>query len=112
MIDLTFLKKFSKGNTVKMKRYISMYLEGTPVIIANMAQNVKEQDWEHLRINAHSLKPQAEFMGDSALHSVLIEIEIAVKDKRNDSLEALFLKAKQLYEASEGLLNNHLETLT
>jgi hypothetical protein len=43
---------------------------------------------------------------------VLIEIEIAVKDKRNDSLEALFLKAKQLYEASEGMLNNHMETLT
>ena len=44
-----------------MKRYISMYLQEAPNILERMQQNLDDKDYANLAINAHSLKPQAEW---------------------------------------------------
>jgi HPt (histidine-containing phosphotransfer) domain-containing protein len=67
MVDLAFLKKFAKDDPQKMKRYISLYLEVAPNTLEEMKRNLENEDWEQLRINAHSLKPQADFMGIESL---------------------------------------------
>jgi HPt (histidine-containing phosphotransfer) domain-containing protein len=90
MIDLTFLKKFTKDDPLKMKRYISLYLDVAPKTFEEMQRNLNNRDWERLRINAHSLKPQADFMGINSLKDELIKIEEAVKENDLEDIEKLF----------------------
>jgi len=90
MIDLTFLKKFTKGDSEKMKRYISLYLEVASQTFEEMKRNFDDKDWEQLRINAHSLKPQADFMGIPTLKNELIEIEEAVKVNKVSNISEHF----------------------
>ena len=111
MVDLTFLKQFTKDDSKKMKRYISLYLDVAPKTFEEMESNIKNADWQQLRINAHSLKPQADFMGISALKAALVHIEEAVTHNQLDGLEKIFLEAKKLSESSVHLLENQLEGL-
>ncbi len=111
MVDLTFLKKFTKNDAQKMKRYIGLYLDVAPKTFEEMKRNLKNEDWEQLRINAHSLKPQADFMGIISLKDELIKIEEAVKAKENEILETLFSTSHKIAADSEIILKNMLEQL-
>ncbi len=111
MIDLTFLKKFTKDNPQKMKRYISLYLDVAPKTFEEMQRNLKDADWEQLRINAHSLKPQADFMGIDRLKEELIKIEEAVKTNNFDILENLLNTSLKIAADSEIILKEMLEQL-
>ena len=48
MVDLSFLERFTKGDTHKMIRYIRIYLDIAPDAFEQMGQHVVDQDWEHL----------------------------------------------------------------
>ena len=108
MVDLSFLEKFTKGNTHKMKRYISMYLDTAPETFERMQQNISDKSWPELAINAHSLKPQAEFMGIGTLKELLIELENKVKSDQLEGMETLFTQAKGIHDESEKLLEDYL----
>lgn len=112
MIDLSFLKKFTKSDPRKMKRYISLYLEAAPGTFDEMQQNLETRDWEQLRINAHSLKPQTDFMGISSLKEVLIEIEEAVRFNQLNDIESLVCAAYAIHLVSEKELKRVLEHQT
>ena len=109
MVDLSFLKKFTNNNTSKMKRYISMYLNTAPESVEKMKQNIADKAWTDLAINAHSLKPQAEFMGINSLKEVLIEIETRVKEDQLNELQNLFKKAKSIHDESETVLQKFMD---
>lgn len=109
MIDLTFLKKFTKDDPKKMKRYIGLYLDVAPKTFEEMKRNLANEDWEQLRINAHSLKPQADFMGIDSLKEELIKIEEAVKANNFDILENLFSTSFKISADSESLLKEMLD---
>jgi HPt (histidine-containing phosphotransfer) domain-containing protein len=111
MVDLTFLKKFTKDDTQKMKRYISLYLDVAPKTFEEMQRNLKDGDWEQLRINAHSLKPQADFMGIVSLKEELIKIEDAVKLGNYDIIEKLLKASLTISTNSEVLLKEMLDQL-
>ena len=111
MIDLTFLKKFTKDDPTKMKRYILLYLDVAPKTFADMQRNVQNQDWEHLRINAHSLKPQADFIGITSLKEALGRIEEAVKTNDLNKIENLFNRSSTLATEAENSLREILEKL-
>jgi HPt (histidine-containing phosphotransfer) domain-containing protein len=111
MVDLTFLKKFTKDDPKKMKRYISLYLDVAPKTFAEMKRNLANGDWEQLRINAHSLKPQADFMGINSLKEELIKIEEAVKANNVDVLENLLNGSLKIATDSEVILKEMLEQL-
>ena len=76
-----------------------------------MKRNIKDKDWEQLRINAHSLKPQADFMGLSALKKVLVEIEEAVKTNKLEKIDNLMDGAMDLSHHTTVSLNNILNDL-
>ncbi len=111
MVDLTFLKKFTKEDTQKMKRYISLYLDVAPKTFEEMKRNLNNKDWEQFRINAHSLKPQADFMGIDSLKEELIEMEEAVKTKDFDMLETLFTTSLKIAVNAEIILKKMMEQL-
>lgn len=109
MIDLSYMKKFTNSDPKKMKRYILLYLETAPEIFEEMKKNMEKKNWDQLRINAHSLKPQAEFMGIPNLKEVLIEIEDAVKLKKLNEIKSLVNKAYNIHLSSEKELKLILE---
>lgn len=111
MVDLTFLKKFTKDDPKKMKRYIGLYLDVAPKTFEEMKRNLANEDWEQLRINAHSLKPQADFMGIDSLKEELIKIEEAVTTKNFDVLENLFTTSLKIAVDSEIILKEMLDQL-
>jgi len=111
MVDLTFLKKFTKDDHIKMKRYISLYLDVAPKPFEEMQRNLENKDWEQLRINAHSLKPQADFMGIESLKEELIKIEEAIKAKNFDVLENLLNTSLKIATDSEIILKEMWEQL-
>ena len=111
MIDLSFLEKFTKGNTSKMKRYITMYLSTAPEIFERMNNNIAQENWSELAINAHSIKPQTDFMGIESLKNILIEIENEVKNGDYENLKILYEKAYDIHKKSEVLLNDKVEQL-
>ncbi|WP_067145757.1 Hpt domain-containing protein [Pseudotamlana agarivorans] len=112
MVDLSFLEKFTKGDAKKMKRYISLYLDVAPKTFEEMQRNVDDRDWEQLRINAHSLKPQTDFMGITSLKDVLVKIEEAVKEKKLDDINKYFSQAKGISINSINSLKDVLIDLT
>lgn len=109
MIDLSFLKKFTKDDPQKMKRYISLYLDVAPKTFAEMQRNLNDGDWEQLRINAHSLKPQADFMGIHSLKEELIKIEEAIKIGNYAVIENLFTASLAISTQSEHSLKELLD---
>ena len=111
MVDLTFLEKFAKGDTGKMKRYISLYLDVAPKTFEEMQRNFADGNWEQLRINAHSLKPQTDFMGITSLKEELIRIEDAVKSNEYDGIENMLRSARSISAESEILLKEQLDRL-
>jgi HPt (histidine-containing phosphotransfer) domain-containing protein len=111
MIDLTFLEKFTNGNKKKMQRYINLYLGIAPGTFNKMEQNIIDQDWDQLRINAHSLKPQADYMGIPDLKEVLIDIENSAGEGNANALQGLYEEALNLHVESEEALNDFLESI-
>lgn len=110
-MDLSFLEKFTKGDPKKMKRYITLYLDVAPKSFEEMQRNLEAEDWEQLRINAHSLKPQADFMGLAELKANLVQIEEAVKSNKLDNIHQLFEVSVQLSVASVEDLQTSLQEL-
>ena len=111
MVDLTFLKKFTKDDPKKMKRYISLYIDVAPKTFEEMKRNLHNEDWQQLRINAHSLKPQADFMGINSLKEELIKIEEAVRTNNVDIIENLFDTSLTIATESEVILKEMLEKM-
>jgi HPt (histidine-containing phosphotransfer) domain-containing protein len=112
MVDLTFLKKFTKDRSSKNETlHFACTLMCAPKTFEEMQRNLNNEDWEQLRINAHSLKPQADFMGISSLKEELIKIEEAVRSNNFDVLENLFTTSLKIATDSEIILKEMLEQL-
>ena len=112
-LDLSFLYQFTNGKEYKIKRYISLYLQEAPNILKRMQQNLDDTDFSTLAINAHSLKPQAEFMGLLELKSILVSIEEKGEGKTELSkLKILLEKALRLHQQAVPKLERKIEELS
>lgn len=61
--DMNFLQQFSKGDLEKQYKYINMFLENAPKLLAQLHEGLSNNDFEMIKISAHSLKPQLSYMG-------------------------------------------------
>lgn len=61
--DMNFLKQFTGGNPDKQKKYIGMFLDNGPKLLEKIKTAFQEQDYESLKVAAHSMKPQLSYMG-------------------------------------------------
>lgn len=99
--DLSFLQKFTKGDNAKMGQYINTYLRTSERIFKELIQACSDRDWESLYIKAHSIKPQVQYMGISALQGLIVEIENDAKlNPIPEKLEILVKNASDIYYKS------------
>jgi HPt (histidine-containing phosphotransfer) domain-containing protein len=104
MVDFSFLESFTKGNRKKINRYIGMYLSMAPQTFSDLESQLSDGDLEAVKVIAHSLKPQAEFMGIQGLKELLEEIEVTALAGDRDALEAMISLAKSMHEEALPIL--------
>ncbi|MFY9307932.1 MAG: Hpt domain-containing protein [Bacteroidia bacterium] len=95
--DLTYLKELSNGSNEFIVEMITVFVEQTPLEIANMEKHLAAGDWKSLRATAHKMKPSFSFMGIKELEGVIKTIEdYAANEKNLDLLPGLILKVKEV----------------
>ncbi len=97
--DLNFLQTFSNGAPEKVAKYIHMFLQNAPRLLAEIETGIKAGRAEDVKIAAHSLKPQLGYMGvKEAVSKVLLLEQSAAGAGSVDSLQPLFENVRRVCE--------------
>ena len=95
--DMTFLNSFSGGDTVRMKKYVGMFLQIAPSQLEKIKSCMNAADWDGVRANAHSLKPQITYMGIKGGDVLIKQIENDAAARTNvENIPALFSQIEEL----------------
>lgn len=62
-VDLTYLKKRTKGNAELIMEMIELYLQQTPPLLSLMKQNLVIKDWASIATAVHKIIPSFSIMG-------------------------------------------------
>ncbi len=105
-IDLTYLKELSNGSNEFIIEMITVFVEQTPLEIANLEKHLAAKDWKSLRATAHKMKPSFSFMGIKELEGVIKTVEdYSANEKDLELLPELIAKIKTVCtEAMEELI--------
>lgn len=107
--DMQFLRQFTGGNTEKMNKYVGMFLENGPRLLAQTEQALQAKDYPTVKIAAHSLKPQLSYMGvkEDISHIFLIE-QTAGESAHFERLPELIANLKRICEKAFEELNSSM----
>lgn len=75
LTNLTFLNSFAGGNKEKEKKYVQIFLQNAPTLLDHIHKGIDQTDYETVKIAAHSLKTQLNYMGVKEEYSHILEIE-------------------------------------
>ena len=81
--NLSFLSNFAAGDTARMKKYIGMFLQIAPQQMQKIRTALAASDWDGVRANAHSLKPQITYMGINGGDVLIKKIEDDASSRTN-----------------------------
>ncbi len=110
-IDLSYLIQFTKGDQGKLKKYLEMYLKSAPSVVNEFEQLLIRREYETLGLKAHSIKPQAQYLGIESLKEVLTEIELIGKNQGDYSkLQDLVMEAKTISDKVVVEIDEFLES--
>lgn len=110
--NLDFLKNFTKGDKEKMRRYVGMYLSSTPQVIQEMEEFLEAENFENVRLKAHSIKPQVQYMGITELSALLLQIENIIDQKEEmNQLPTMVSSIKTINEKATIELQKFLDEL-
>ncbi len=105
LVDLSFLKKMSRGNRVFVMNMINMFFETSQPLIEQIKRSHKNGEMEKVRKNIHKMKPSVDSMGMKLLKNLLSRIENSIdKQQHLDKIDDWLCEAYQLYERSEDAL--------
>ena len=97
IVDLSFIIKFTQGDSDKIKYFIEMYIKTATQLFGEMEDKFDMMSNDELFSRAHSLKPQSVYVGIVGLQETLIEIENATREnKERGTIKELVQKAIEL----------------
>ena len=99
--DLTYLEKFCEGDTSRMNKYISMFLDTAPGLTEQITQALAQENYEEIAGQIHAYKTKWIMMGMTDAKDLALVIEQACREsgdtisirKNVDSLLALIQTA-------------------
>lgn len=95
--DMEFLKKFTGDNPEKRNKYIGMFLQNGPSLLATVKESLLQKNYPAIKIAAHSLKPQLSYMGVKEEVSNIFLIEQTAGEAAHlDRLEPLIGKLEKV----------------
>jgi signal transduction histidine kinase/CheY-like chemotaxis protein/HPt (histidine-containing phosphotransfer) domain-containing protein len=80
LVDVKYLNEISEGDTVRMKRYAQLFIKSSPAAIAELKASVRDNNFEKVRIAAHSMKSQLKFNGIIQGYELAERIELDCLD--------------------------------
>ncbi len=99
--DLTFLKEFCEGSETRMKKYIGMYLDGTPENLRKIDEALIKQEYLTVSKLAHTIKPHFNYMGITQAFELSQNIEKFAAEKINlEQIPLLIIQLKEICEKS------------
>lgn len=111
IVDTNFLETFTGGNKEKKNKYIKMFLNNGPRLLENINNSLENEDYEALRVAAHSMKPQLSYMGvkEEVSNIFLIEQSAANHahyERLEDLVNQLNLVCKKVFEELNLIISN------
>lgn len=95
--DMQFLKSLTGGNAEKMHKYVGMFLDNAPKLLANIDAALEAGDYPAVKIAAHSLKPQLSYMGVKEDVSKIFMMEQSAGNSAHfDALPGMFVNLKRV----------------
>lgn len=95
--DPRFLLSFAGQDKAKQKKYIQIFLQNAPKLLEQIEQGLVDKNYETIKIAAHSLKTQLNYMGVKEELSHIFEIEQLSKNAhRHDELQVLTHNLRQV----------------
>jgi len=92
------------GSPNLVSRLVGLYLDGTPPLIERMKQARADDDFEALRVAAHTLKSSSANLGAMRLHGLCKELETQARERRWDGAsERIELVDREFLAAREAL---------
>ncbi len=106
--DMTFLKGFTGGSMEKQQKYMGMFMDNAPKLLDSLEKALANNDYNAVKIAAHSLKPQMSYMGikEEVSNIFLIEQsagETAHRDTLPDLVENLKRLCSKAFEELRGI---------
>jgi HPt (histidine-containing phosphotransfer) domain-containing protein len=74
MIDISLLNTLF-DDEILVRKYLTVFKNDAPQIIAGLKENIKNLDWENASITAHSLKSQLQYLKESEASDLAYQIE-------------------------------------
>lgn len=106
-IRLDCLENIAKGDAVKRSKYINMYLQGVPGLLASLKKAIEDRCWNDIRESAHSMIPYFHYVGALSLKKLAEEIE-----RRARAAEKPDEIARLAEELEAGINNSYTELNT
>lgn len=75
LTDLRFLISFAGNDVMKQKKYVNIFLQNAPKLLHQIFNGWLQKDYEAIKIGAHSLKTQLNYMGVKEEQSHVYELE-------------------------------------
>lgn len=94
LTNLAFLNSFAGNNRDKEKKYIQIFLQNSPTLLKQIQQGIEQNDFGTIKIAAHSLKTQLNYMGVKEDISHVYQIE--QKATRQDPMSEIQSLAENL----------------
>lgn len=104
--NMDFLRNLTMGNEEKMNKYKSMFLTNAPKLLTDIKNGIKNDDYELVKIAAHSLKPQLGYMGVAEEVSNIYLIEKSAAERAHQHI------IEPLIENLERVLEKCLQELS
>lgn len=100
-IDDSFLLSFTNGKADKMKKYIHLFLDNAPQMLERLEQAVVHKNHAEIKIAAHSLKSQLNYLGVAESQSGVYALEqMGTNQTDFDIIKIAFEKLKVVLHAT------------
>ena len=112
LTDPSFLISFAGDDKEKQKKYISIFLQNAPKLLLQMQNGFENNDLEMVKISAHSLKTQLNYMGVKEEYSHVQEIEqMASHEHKNEEIKLLIDNLQQICVQAFKELEDYIEAI-
>jgi signal transduction histidine kinase/CheY-like chemotaxis protein/HPt (histidine-containing phosphotransfer) domain-containing protein len=112
LTDPSFLISFAGDDKEKQKKYISIFLKNAPKLLLQMQNGFENNDLEMVKISAHSLKTQLNYMGVKEEYSHVQEIEqMASHEHKNEEIKSLIDNLQQICVQAFKELEDYIEAI-
>lgn len=112
LYDLTYIKEHASGDTEFLIDMISTCLHDTPPLLEQLKSDIKEKDYEKIKVTSHSMKGLFLTLGMNEAARLLREIEtMAQSNGQMSVISTDYSKIETMFKQSKGLLELELDKL-